>query len=226
MTIHYHGTPISPLTALEQCAGRFFCVSHAHPDQVKRCHDLGQGVMLDNGAFSAWQRGHKTDWNKYYDWCEQWLSPTTWAVVPDVIDGSQYEQEKLCDEWPFRRSWAAPVWHLHEPIERLEWLVGQWPRVCFGSSGEYSIVGSEAWHRRVTAAWDRIHGRRPNIHMLRGMQCVRMGYPFASVDSTDLARNHNRPQNTPLDMVTRWDAIQCPIRWTPQAQHEQLFETA
>ena len=49
--------------------------------------------------------------------------------------------------------------------------------------------------------------------MFRGMQLVRSRWPFASVDSTDVARNHNRPQNTPEAMAARWDAAQCPARW-------------
>jgi hypothetical protein len=36
---------------------------------------------LDNGAFSAWKRGHTPDWKAYYEWCDRWLQyPTTWAI--------------------------------------------------------------------------------------------------------------------------------------------------
>ena len=38
-------------------------------------------------------------------------------------------------------------------------------------------------------------------------------WPFASVDSTDIGRNHNRDQNTPRKMADRWDAMQCPGAW-------------
>src|SRR5215207_6222635 len=30
VTMHYHGTPLSPVTALYELAGRHFCVSHDH----------------------------------------------------------------------------------------------------------------------------------------------------------------------------------------------------
>ena len=63
--IHYHGTPISPIAELLTLSGRHFCVSHMRPDDVKRCHDIGQSVMLDNGAFSKWKSGKETDWDKY-----------------------------------------------------------------------------------------------------------------------------------------------------------------
>jgi len=42
------------------------------------------------------------------------------------------------------------------------------------------------------------------------MQLVKHGWPFASVDSTDIARNHNRPQNRIDHMAERWDRMQCP----------------
>ncbi len=65
-------------------------------------------------------------------------------------------------------------------------------------------------------AWDelaRAFGRLPPIHMLRGMQCSGLRWPFASVDSTDIAQNHHREQNTPRKMADRWDAMQCPGTW-------------
>lgn len=62
MTMHYHGTPITPMPALYQLAGKSFCVSFARPDQVKQCHDIGQSVMLDNGAFSLWRADKPTNW--------------------------------------------------------------------------------------------------------------------------------------------------------------------
>lgn len=52
MTLHYHGTPITPRKVLEQLAGACFCVSFAEPRDVERVHQIGQSVMLDNGAFS------------------------------------------------------------------------------------------------------------------------------------------------------------------------------
>lgn len=57
--------------------------------------------------------------------------------------------------------------------------------------------------------------------MLRGMGVIpdRL-YPFSSVDSTDIGRNHNRKQNTALSLANRWDGIQAPALWQPT--HRQL----
>ena len=59
--LHFHGTPISPRAELLTLAGRCFCVSYAAPQDVEVCHDIGQSVMLDNGAFSFWRTGKPTD---------------------------------------------------------------------------------------------------------------------------------------------------------------------
>ena len=213
MTIHYHGTPITPSSTYEYMGGRHYCVSFMRPDDVKRAHAYGQSVLLDNGAYSAWKQGFITDWPGYYEWCDFWLDyPTTWAIIPDVITGKEEEQDQLIAQWPFAQR-GAPVWHLHESLERLLRLTETWGKVCMGSSGQYNTVLSLPWKTRMDAAWDLIerrHARTPWIHMLRGMQVVKYGWPFASVDSTDVARNHSRPTNRADHMADRWDRMQCP----------------
>lgn len=227
MTIHYHGTPITPITALYELAGRCFCVSHAHPEQVARVHDIGQSVLLDNGAFSKWKRGNETNWPAFYAWAEEWLSyPTTWAVIPDVIDGGAEAQDHLIAQWPFGER-GAPVWHMDEPIERLVSLCDAWAKVCIGSTSIYAEVLSDPWQVRMDDAFNEIAKRHhflPWIHMLRGLACSGKRWPFASVDSTDVARNHNRPQNTPRKMADRWDAIQCKAEWRVSATQLELIQ--
>lgn len=223
MTLHYHGTPITPSAALAEIAGCCFCVSYAAPQNVATAHEIGQSVMLDNGAFSLWRAGRPTDWPGYYTWAKRWLEyPTTWAVIPDVIDGDEDDNDRLLVEW-FARSMphhkAAPVWHMHEPLDRLRRLCAGYQKVCIGSSGEYATIGTPQWHRRMERAMNvSCRHETPWLHMLRGMALSGSQYPFASVDSTDIARNHNRIQNTPAAMARRWDAIQCPSTWTYREQ--------
>lgn len=231
--IHYHGTPITPRRILHQLHGKHFCVSFAAPNDVKVCHEIGQSVMLDNGAFSYWKRTHGAplDWKAYYRWCSEWLQfHTTWAVIPDVIDGKESDNDHLIAGWwlemkSFRQ--AAPVWHLHESFERLIRLTRTHERVCFGSSGEYAVVGSTLWNNRVNEAFNLIckgSGRPPCwIHMLRGMALSGSIYPFASVDSTDVARNHESLPGAALQMATRWDAIQNPANWLQQPILQELI---
>jgi len=221
MTIHYHCGDIFPRSKLAELAGSHFLISHAYPTNVEICHRIGQSVMLDNGAFSAWKLDKPTNWPAYYQWCDRWLAyPTTWAVIPDLIEGTTQQQHALVDEWPFGTK-GAPVWHLHEPINRALSLVDFWPKVCFGSSAQYAEVLSSDWCRRMDEVWNEIakrHRHTPWVHMLRGMQCCRREWPFASVDSADIARNHNRPQNGPEVMASRWDREQCPPIWLMREQ--------
>lgn len=215
MTLHYHGTPITPAGVYDFIAGRHYCVSFARPDDVKRAHEFGQSVMLDNGAFSVWRRGHVADWPAYYEWTDIWLHhPNTWAVIPDIVEADAEAQDKLLTEWPHGDR-GAPVWHMHEPISRLLRLTDCWSKVCIGSSAEYATVLSPSWKRRMDEAWEAleiVHKRMPWVHMLRGMQCVKHPWPFASVDSTDLARNHKTGFNRADHMAERWDRMQCPPR--------------
>jgi hypothetical protein len=221
MTWHFHGGPITPRSELMTLAGRCFCVSYAAPEQIEVVHQIGQSVLLDNGAFSFWRSGKQTNWDGYYRWCDKWLQHrTTWAVIPDVIDGSETANDHLISQWLLRFDLGrgAPVWHLHESIERLDRLSRLHPRVCIGSSGAYAQIGTPQWHDRMRQAFNALIDRtvgppRCDVHMLRGMGVVGGPYPFTSVDSTDVARNHNRPQNTAVQLAERWDAVQSPAVW-------------
>jgi hypothetical protein len=200
-------------------------VSFADPRDVDRVHRIGQSVMLDNGAYSLWRSGRATKWPDFYAWADRWLDyPTTWAVIPDIIGAGAEEQDALLRDWPFGKK-GAPVWHMDEPIDRLVKLTDTWPRVCIGSSGVYAVVLSDRWTRRMDSAWEAVsarHRRTPVIHMLRGMQCSGRRWPFASVDSTDVARNHNCPHNSARRMMDRWDPSQCPPTWAPPDRQIEL----
>lgn len=226
--IHYHGTPITPRRVLYELAGKNFCVSFANPQDVKVCHEIGQSVLIDNGAWPTYSSGIVADWSGFMTWVREWLDyPTTWAIIPDVIDGSESENDHLISLWlqtmgTFKQ--AAPVWHLHESLARLKRLVRGFDRVCFGSSGDYARVSSPSWNNRVNEAFNAIcvGGRVPCwIHMLRGMSLTGSIYPFASVDSTDVARNHNRKNNA-KEMAEMWDVRQNPARWEPRPEQSLL----
>ena len=179
--IHYHGTPITPRVALATMAGRHFCISHAAPHDLIWCIQHGASVMLDNGAFSVWTRGAAPDWPAFYVWAEKHLQHPHWAVIPDVIDGDEQANDELLKACPMPREWSAPVWHMHESLDRLARLSDRWPRVCIGSSGDYAQPGTQTWSARIDAAWGMLArtGRRPMVHMLRAMKEAGAGpWPF------------------------------------------------
>lgn len=219
MTIHYHGTPITPNSVLLALAGKHFCVSHANPQQVETCHKIGQSVMLDNGAFTAWTQGKMPNWLAYYEWCDRWLDySTSWAVIPDAIDAGSEVQDELIKQWPHGHR-GVPVWHMDEPIDRLLMLLDSWSMICIGSAGLYAKLLTSSWEARMDDAWNEIskrHTKTPKVHMLRGMQMSRHRWPFFSVDSTDIARNHNR-HSQPKIRAEMWDSTQCPARFVMPA---------
>jgi hypothetical protein len=49
--------------------------------------------------------------------------------------------------------------------------------------------------------------------MLRGLSLGGTEYPFYSLDSTNIARNHHRSYNDPFEMMKRIDAKQNPGKW-------------
>lgn len=233
--IHYFGTPITPRSSLLQLAGRSFCVSFSAPSDIEVCHEIGESVMLDNGAFSFWTQRRPTDWPAFYDWCEPWLAfHTTWAVIPDVIDGDAAANDRLLERWPFGQR-GAPVWHPHEPIERLLTLAASWSRVCIGGSAAYPQIRSRAWHARIAEAMNALCGDGPPptwLHLLRGMALAGAHYPIASADSSSLARNHKgapsrrRPPRDPEKQAREVASRQCPAHWRASSTQLPLFAAA
>lgn len=236
MTIHYHGTPLSPKTELAKMAGKHFCVSFANPSDAEDCLRYGQSVMWDNGAFVFYRAGKLVvDWSKFYAWLEVRIGHPHWGVIPDVIDGTIEENLALIKQWPFRKELSAAVWHLGEPIEHLLALIEMgFGKICFGSSGAYWQVGSDAWSRRVDEAFNEItrhFGNLPWVHMLRGLAMCGDVWPFASADSTNVARNFKNigAAVCPERMARRIDAVQCPVRWIVRAVNDNqrgLFDVA
>ena len=62
--------------------------------------------------------------------------------------------------------------------------------------------------------------------MMRGLSLCGDRYPFASADSTNVARNFWREgaEVCPERMARRIDAIQSPLQWTMKETQVDLFE--
>jgi hypothetical protein len=196
--IHYHGLPITPSTAAVAAinTGHAF-VSFKHRDQLTTAAECCQSFAIDNGAFSAWRSGDPiTDWSEFYEWAEKCrrIPSCDFAVIPDIIDGSEQDNDALLLDCPLPRWFSAPVWHMHESLTRLEWLIDEYPRICLGSSGEYAKVGDEKWWVRIAEAMsvicDEQGAPKCKIHGLRMLNPkVFTKIPFASADSTNIGRN-------------------------------------
>lgn len=195
-------------------------MSFARPEQLWLVVDLCQSFAVDCGAFTAWKSGQPVqDWSSYYRWVDGIIRAPNfdWAVIPDVIDGDEAANDNLINLWPWShdRHLGAPVWHLHESVERLQRLAWQWPRVCLGSSGEYAEIGTDRWWSRMADAFDAVcddKGRpRTKLHGLRMLAPVVVeSFPFSSADSTNIG------QNVGLD--SKWSGSYSPANKSTRAR--------
>lgn len=199
-------------------AGRHFCVSFAQDQDLKTCLRIGQSLMFDNGAFSAFTRGLAFDEAAYYRWLEPILAHPHWAVVPDVIDGTVDQQRERVARWPFRRELGLPVFHLGMPLPYLFELAEKWPRICLGSSGAYWNIGSMAWCGRMDEIFNALakRGPLPWLHGLRMLGQAGERWPLASADSTNVAQNWKRDACCPEGKAAPIDAVQTPLTWQQQ----------
>ena len=200
MMICYHGIPLSGSgqVAAEALCGRDTMASFYAPDQIEVAAEVCRTVVLDNGAFSAWKTGKPVEaWEPYYAWVAHWQRHPSvgWAVIPDIIDGSERDNESLISRWP-RNLVGIPVWHLHEPLQRLKFMITRpiFPAVAIGSSGQYAEAGTKKWWGRIAEVMAAVcdvdgYPKKP-LHGLRMLDPTILAHlPLASADSTNVARN-------------------------------------
>ncbi len=216
--IHYHGGPITPDTcALRVWRGRHAFVSFASPFQMNLAAEVAQSFALDNGAFSFWKAKRAVDWEGYYAWVKRWRTHPgfDFAVVPDVIEGSEKDNDDLAAQWPFPRWEGAVVWHVNESIDRLVRLANEWPIVCIGSSGDFDVSTPSKFLARAKEAIYAIsdsHGRPIcKLHGLRMLNpVIFQELPLSSADSTNVARN--------IGLDVRWKGTYQPQSKETRAQ--------
>lgn len=195
--IHYHGGPITPLEAgyaAWKTAHAF--VSYAYPSQVRFAAENAHTFALDNGAFTAWLKKQSMDFAGYADWVEtwRWHPAFDWCLIPDIIDGTWEDNAAQVELWPHSPVISVPVWHLHEPLQWLDCLIGRFPRVALGSSGQWSTPGTKLWWARISEAMEVAcdsQGRpKAKLHGLRMLDPTIFSHlPLSSADSTNIARN-------------------------------------
>lgn len=197
--IAYHGTPIG---GTRQDVARFLLGRHAlipfpRRDDEGAVLECCSSFVLDNGAFSTWKRGEPLDVEGYTRWTESLHRHPgfDWALIPDVIDGDEHDNNALVRDWPRGlKDAGVPVWHLHETLSRLQWLCREFRTVALGSSGQWATPGTAGWWQRMTQAMNAIcdsAGRpRARLHGLRMLDPqIFTRLPLASADSTNAAVN-------------------------------------
>ena len=195
--IHYHGTPVSGtrLEAAKFLAGRHALVPFTNTADMAVAAEVCKSFVLDNGAFSVWKSGKVLDVPGYLAFVDAWRRHPgfAWALIPDVIEGDEAANDALIQSWPYGSA-GVPVWHLHESLDRLDWLAHTWPVVALGSSGAFGTPGTALWWARMGEAMARIcdaDGRPPcKLHGLRMLNPkVFTRLPLASADSTNATVN-------------------------------------
>ena len=200
--IKYHGTPITPMSVFKDAVSdKNVLISFAHSGDLNRALKYCNKICLDNGAFSFWTKGKTPNWSNYYKWVEENYERIEFFIIPDVIDGTEEENDEFLRECYYKythlKNKAIPVWHIAESFDRLERLTNSYEYIAIGSSGEYSELGTEQWHKRMNDVMkitcDENGIPKVKIHMLRCLDAkIFTKYPFYSGDSTNLARNHAR----------------------------------
>jgi len=207
--------------------GRHFCVSFADPRDLETCLQIGQSLMMDNGAFTAYTKGKPMNKVGLYEWCEEYLCNPNWAVIPDVIGGSVEDQRKYMSDWPFPKELSAPVWHLNLPLDWLLELTDTYGKVCIGSSGEFWQIGTRKWEQRMDQAFEILSKTRKYLPWIHGMRMLGQSdgrWPLASADSSNIARHHAELKISPDVMAQRIDATQPERKWKPTPQLNLLEE--
>ena len=224
MSIHHiHGGPIWGGDELIAALYRngWAMVSFARPDQIKKILKVkGAKVVLDNGAFSKWNKSQKLNevvdwaayWTKYYQFVLKYYGVIEWFVIPDVIEGCEKDNDRLINSVPSSlKEKAVPVWHTNESLDKLVRLSKEFKMVAIGACGEQAQTRSPVWEKRMSEAFYEIYEKRNlpvKIHGLRMLDGRVMGsYPLHSGDSTNVCIN------VPKDEM-RFPEVKCKLART------------
>ena len=196
--IKYHGTPVggTKLDALKFLDGRNALISFATKGHIAEVLECCDSFCLDNGAFTIWKTtGGSIDVDGYMKWVEHYQKHPSFdfALIPDVIMGTEVENNSLLDEWDDKLT-GVPVFHLGESVDRFLMLSEKYSKVAFGSTDKWAKNGSRAWWVDMANFMDNIvdaDGNLPcKVHGLRMLDPKLFQYlPLHSGDSTNAVVN-------------------------------------
>ncbi len=197
--IKYYGTPLTPASSfVEILSGRNCLIPYPRPQDLYKGIVLCDKVIIDNGAFTIWNKGGTPNWGEYYKWLMHIHDNIEFFFIPDVIDGTEEENDNLIVDY-FKRNITkgVPIWHVNESLKRLKRLMLLFDYIAIGSAGNFSQLGTDHWHKKMDKAMNVLCKKdgtpKVKIHMLRCLNPKLFTlYPFYSGDSTGLAQNFKR----------------------------------
>jgi len=222
--LKYYGTPLTPLkTFNEVMLGRRCLIPYPRPQDLKRALKICEGIIIDNGAFTIWRQNGLLEkgyfeWDDYYDFLVDIKNDIDFFFIPDVIDGTELENDRLIQEYQYinyhdrDEMKGVPIWHINESMERLDRLMGDFDFIAIGSAGEFAQLGTPQWEQRMDEAMrvlcDKEGYPKVKIHMLRCLDPkIFTRFPFYSGDSTALAQNHKRDGwRQIVDRIEKYDS--------------------
>ena len=102
--IKYHGTPITPKLAFDTyMTDRNVLVSYAETRDLGRALKFCNKIIIDNGAFSMWRKQKTVDWDNFYKFLEPLHDRIEFFFIPDVIDGTEIENDKLITKYLYKK---------------------------------------------------------------------------------------------------------------------------
>lgn len=196
--IHYHGTPCGGTSAdlPKFYTGRHALISYANKGDTGVILECCQTFCLDNGAFSFWKSGTAVNWDDYMVWVQSLKNHPGFDfwLIPDSIEGTEIDNRLLIFKYGLLVPYAVPVYHFHESLEHLDFLVRNFPRIALGSSAQWATVGTESWWARMaeimSVCCDSDGVPRTKLHGLRMLDpLVFSRLCLSSADSTNAVQN-------------------------------------
>ncbi len=202
MCIKYHGTPIGgPRLATSgflQKNNRHALIPFFRQDDLGAALSFCTTVVFDTGAYTLFRQGggnYDLHYDAYLDWVRDYYRHPrfAWAIIPDVIDGGEDENDSYLKRWPDDLKYVGvPVWHMNESLERLHRLCSNYPRVALAQGGYKG-----QFIPRLDEAMERICDENGQpICKLHGLKMqdpkIFTQYPFSSTDSTNIGQNNSR----------------------------------
>lgn len=207
--MYISGTPSGSDTYLEEEAARstyrlFSLHGNYLPavlkwlDKARTYKKLPKAILLDSGAFTAWNKGHKTSVDEVIDSYSQFIEksegmfPEIWGINLDVIPGEagrdptqeEIEESVIQSDINFRiltekfGERILPVFHQGESMERLDVVSRQAEYICVSPRNDLAETHRVKWARDV-----HLKTGSNKTHGLATTGAQMLTVPWYSVDS-------------------------------------------
>ena len=165
---------------------------------LKKHNPKGKTIMIDSGAFSAWNMGQKIDLDEYIVFCKEIMTKypdNDWTVVNlDVIPGKpgiiptqqeiNYSAKKGWQNYMYMKSKGLKplhIFHQHEDFSWLKKLANSSDYIGISPDNSQSVASRTRWLKRVYSIVDK----DVKTH---GFACTSPSFlkvaPFYSADSS------------------------------------------